>query len=308
MPDCFDELPALLRQGPVVMATVVAIEGSTPRLPGARQFFAANGRTWGTVGGGVMERIVSELAAKTIRDGENRSFAADLRGTPADIRQGVCGGRMTVWITRLTQANAGSVTESLVSLRRCGKSARLLTSLNAECPLALEAGSEEAFVEVLDPPPRLLVCGAGHIGRAVARMMIELDFDVLVHDDRPEWLDALAFPQICQLEFDLGTAIRRLAEWEGARYAALVTRGFPQDLEALAGLSALPRLDYLGLLGSRKRIQTVLSAHEKIGNIPCAKDALHAPIGLALGAETPQEIAVSIAAEIIQIRRKGQRK
>lgn len=128
-----------------------------------------------------------------------------------------------------------------------------------------------------------------------------------MQDERTEWLEPAAFPPDCRLETSLVQAVETLSEWEGGKYAALVTRGFPQDLEALAVLGGDGGLDYVGLLGSRKRVQTVLAAHAASGTPDFPAGVLHAPVGIEIGAETPDEIAVSITAEMIGVRRRGHR-
>jgi xanthine dehydrogenase accessory factor len=296
----FDRLSDALTRGPVALATVVAARGSTPRIAGARQFLALDGNQHGTIGGGVTEARVLALARETLADGQPRTFSADLRGRPGDMREGVCGGTMELWIVRLEPATSLALVRAVAASLRAGKCLAFSTRLDAPVPLALEA-TADAFTETLEPAPLLLIVGAGHIGRALARLADDLGFAVAVQDERPDWLDATAFPAACAIEPRLEIAVSALQAWEGERFAVLVTRGFPQDVAALDALATISGLAYVGLLGSRKRVATVLAAHRPA----LAPSVLHAPVGLEIGAETPEEIAVSIAAEIIQIRRRS---
>ena len=169
---------------------------------------------------------------------------------------------------------------------------------------------DEKFVEILEPSPRLLIVGAGHVGRALARQVIQLGFVAAVQDGRQSLLAPAHFPVGCELETSLEACAQRLRSWEGKRYAALVTRGFRQDVEALKRLAdgdSVDGLEYLGVLGSKRRIATVFAACRQAGLPPLSSGILHAPIGLEIGAETPEEIAVSIAAEIIDHLRRGKR-
>jgi len=288
-----------LARGPVVLITVVAARGSTPRIAGARQFLAADGSHHGTIGGGVTEARVLDLARETLADGQPRTFFADLRGRPGDMREGVCGGTMELWIVRLEPATSLALARAVAASLHAGKCVALSTRLGIPA-LALEA-TDGAFTERLEPAPLLLIVGAGHIGRALARLADGLGFSVAVQDERPDWLDAAAFPVACVIEPRLEVAVTTLQAWEGERFAVLVTRGFPQDVAALDALAAISDLAYVGLLGSRKRVATVLAAHGPA----ISPSVLHAPVGLEIGAETPEEIAVSIAAELIQIRRRS---
>ncbi len=280
----------------------MAAHGSTPRIAGARQFLAADGGHAGTIGGGASEARVLDLARETLADGEPRTFCADLRGRPGDVREGICGGTMQIWITRLDGRRHQALVQKIADQLLAGRRLTVCTRLDGVDPLALEA-TQGGFTDMLDPAPCLLIVGAGHIGRSLARLAAELGFTVAVQDERPEWLAATAFPKGCRLEPDLAAATHALASWEGDRFAALVTRGFSQDIAALDALGAVPSLAYVGLLGSRKRVATVLSAQRATGRPAPDAAILHAPIGLEIGAETPEEIAVSIAAELIRIRR-----
>jgi xanthine dehydrogenase accessory factor len=295
----------------VVLATVTAAHGSTPRVAGARQLLTAAGTTAGTVGGGVMESRVLELAKQTLEDGHFRSLEADLCGEMDDVRDGVCGGRMTIWLSRLEGAEALNVVEEIERSLQVGRCVTLATRKEG---LALVEHSvatglhDGEFIEVLEPSPRLLIVGAGHVGRALAWQMIQLGFVAAIQDDRRGFLVPEDFPMECELESDLESCAQRLRVWEGRRHTALVTRGFRQDVEALKRLAdggGVGWLDYLGVLGSKKRIATVFAACRKAGLPAFSNDVLHAPIGVEIGAETPEEIAVSIAAEIINKLRRG---
>jgi len=300
----FDRLSEALVRGPVALVTVVAARGSTPRIAGARQFFTADGGHHGTVGGGVTEARVLDLARETLTDGRPRTFFADLRGRPGDIREGVCGGTMELWIVRLEPTACLPLIQTVAASLCGGKCLSLSTRLDASVPLALEA-SADAFTETLEPAPRLLIVGAGHIGRALARLADGLGFALSVQDERPDWLDTAAFPAGCEIKPCLEASVHTLKIWEGERFVVLVTRGFPQDVAALDALATIPDLAYVGLLGSRKRVATVLAAQCAADGLAIPASVLHAPVGLEIGAETPEEIAVSIAAELIQIRRRS---
>jgi len=308
----FQQLSQALSSGPLALATVVNARGSTPRVAGARQFFTPTGLSEGTVGGGVAEARVEELAKATLSDGLPRVFEADMRGRPGDTRDGVCGGAMTVWIVRLEPTASLPALRALTQSLQAGRKVALSLRFHADEPIvvsslgeAMSDSSPEQFTEIIQPPPRLLIVGAGHIGRSLAHLMDRLGFALTVQDNRPEWLVPEAFPVCCVRQLSLDEAGGVLRDWEGGRFIALVTRGFPQDVEALKILSTVPDLDYLGILGSKPRVATVFGAVREAGLQVPPSAALHAPIGIEIGAETPDEIAVSIAAEIIRVWRHG---
>lgn len=295
-----------LRNDPAVLVTVVSAQGSTPRMAGARMAVSEHGIVAGTIGGGLTESRVLELASQTLADGQPRRLEADLRGKPGEMRDGICGGTMSLWIARMTWETAGVELSACLDALAGGRKITLSTSFEATRPLAI-GPAQDGFTETLEPDPHLLIVGAGHIGRCLASLMAGLEFRITVQDERNDWRVASSFPAGCGLEASMTESARKLSEWEGQKYAALVTRGFPQDLEALAVLSSYPSLTYVGLLGSKKRIHTVLAAHAASGAPVFAEGVLHAPVGLEIGAETPEEIAVSIASEMIRVRRNGQR-
>jgi xanthine dehydrogenase accessory factor len=308
VPRFFAQLRDHLAKGPVALATVVAAEGSTPRVAGARQFLAEDGTMAGTVGGGLTESRVLASARETLGDGRFRSLEGDLFGEPHDVRDGVCGGRMLVWLTRLEGVEILRVVEEIERSLRLGK--RVILRTQATSSPALEILRQPiatglhgtVFAESIDPPPHVLIIGAGHVGRALARQMTQLGFVASVQNDRRELLTPGCFDNGDELEPDLAACAQKLRSWEGPRYVALVTRGFRQDVDALSRLadqSGLGWLDYLGVLGSKRRIATVLTACRQTG-LQIPREILRAPIGVPIGAETPEEIAVSIGAEMVR--------
>jgi xanthine dehydrogenase accessory factor len=160
------------------------------------------------------------------------------------------------------------------------------------------------FSELLHPPPILLIIGAGHCGIQLAKVADLIGFQVMVQDQREEWANRQHYPQAARIfTTPIATALTQLAH-HTQLYAALLTRGYQYDLEALSALlkREIP-CSYIGMIGSQKRVRKVKQAMEQAGFSVEQLRSLHAPIGLNIGALTPEEIAVSIAAELIQVRR-----
>jgi len=167
-------------------------------------------------------------------------------------------------------------------------------------------GEMHIYVEPIQPPPTLVVVGAGHVGRALAELGKWLGFRVVVSDDRKELCTPEAFPEADEC---LAVPMRDLARHltiTPQTYIALVTRGSPVDVDALPALLASPAA-YIGVIGSRRRWLTTVQALRQRGVSEEAIARVHAPIGLDIAAETPREIAVSIMAEIIAAWRGGER-
>jgi xanthine dehydrogenase accessory factor len=165
-------------------------------------------------------------------------------------------------------------------------------------------GQVEVFVEPILPAPMVVVVGAGHVGKAVAHLAKWLNFRVGVSDDRPEFCNKAAVPEAddlyqCPLE-ELPTRMTI----DSRTFFVLTTRGSSVDV---AGLPALlqSKAAYIGIIGSKRRWATTVKALELRG---VSKDELrrvHSPMGLELHAENPEEIAVSIMAEILMVRLRG---
>jgi xanthine dehydrogenase accessory factor len=162
-------------------------------------------------------------------------------------------------------------------------------------------GQMEVFIEPVEPSPDVYIFGAGHVGHSLARMAHDAGFRVHVIDDREKFANAERFPA------DVDVVVDEIPTWlqthtlPATAYAVIVTRGHRHDLDALRALA--PRgLRYVGLIGSRAKVKRIYDALVEEGMTADALRTVHAPIGLDIGAVTPQEIAVSILAELIAVK------
>jgi xanthine dehydrogenase accessory factor len=162
-------------------------------------------------------------------------------------------------------------------------------------------GQMDVFIEPITPPPALVVVGAGHVGQHVARLAATVGFRVTVVDDREKFANRDNFPE------PVTVIVEPIPEWlQGAdlprdAYVVVVTRGHRHDLDALRALA--PRdLRYLGLIGSRAKVARIFELLASEGVAPERLARVHSPIGLDIGAVTPEEIAVSIVAELVAVK------
>ncbi len=171
--------------------------------------------------------------------------------------------------------------------------------------LAELAPTLRVFIDVISPEAKLLICGAGHIAIPLARFAREIGFNVMVLDDRPDFANSSRFPGCEVLLDDFAPALRRLP-LDPDTYVVVITRGHEHDLECLSEI--LPReTAYVGLIGSRRRVGFVKIELGEQG-IPAERiESLYTPIGLPIGAKSPAEIALCIAAELVAVRREGNR-
>lgn len=166
-------------------------------------------------------------------------------------------------------------------------------------------GDVRLLFEISRPTPELIVCGGGHVGQAVARAGRLLDFQVTVIDDREDFASREKFPdpQIRLLAADFIEALRAL-RITPASHVVIVTRGHKHDEMCLREVVNKPAR-YIGMIGSRRRTATIRAMLLRDGTPSAQLEKVHAPIGLDIGAQTPEEIALAILAEIVLVRRGG---
>ena len=163
-------------------------------------------------------------------------------------------------------------------------------------------GQMEVFIEPLDPSPHVYVIGAGHISQDLAAVAHKVGFRVHVVDDRSKFANAARFPDAVEVVVEPIPEWLARTELPAAAFVVIVTRGHKHDLTAMQALAGRP-FRYVGMIGSRAKVLRIREALAQSGVAAEWFDAVHAPIGLRIGAVTPEEIAVSIAAELVAVRR-----
>jgi len=179
--------------------------------------------------------------------------------------------------------------------------------------VASEIGAEDErriddarlLFEISRPPLELIICGGGHVGQAVAKAAALLDFKITVIDDRPEFSSREKFPDpgVCLITGDFTEALRALKVTQAA-HVVIVTRGHRHDEICLREVIEKPAR-YIGMIGSRRRATTIREHMRREGVGAEHLRRVHSPIGLDIGAITPEEIALAILAEIVLARRGG---
>jgi xanthine dehydrogenase accessory factor len=285
----FARLAARVPREPIVLASVVDTRGATPRKSGSRMLIGVADAEF-SIGGGAAEARVLH-AARQLLANPHAPTAVDIDLSGRAGASGVCGGRMRLVLRRWHGGEDAARAQALAAGLARGRRVALP---------ATELGDADAAAQTLHPDPRLLLVGAGHCGLALYEVARLLDFELWVFDER----------EACFAPGQFAHATRRCGDYaqltdafdtEREVYAVLLNRDFPSDVATLRVLAGRP-LAFLGMMGSRKRIGEVLTA------VPEHADALHAlqaPIGLEIGAHTPHEIAISILAQLIQVRSRA---
>lgn len=252
-----------------VLASVLETQGSTPRKKGAVMMLTKQGEFFGTVGGGKLEAECQRISREAM---ESRiSGTVNFSLTPKE-QQGLdmrCGGDASVRIDYIDPLHP------------------------------------EEFRKLQAQKERALIFGGGHIGLALEKLLRFVDFETVVLDDREEFANRERFPEASEVRVipSYPSAYEGLEAGEDA-YAVIVTRGHQGDHDVLREALKRPHA-YIGMIGSRNKIRTVFDLLKEEGFPEESLEKVCAPVGLKIGAETPEEIAVSIAGEMIEKRAKN---
>jgi xanthine dehydrogenase accessory factor len=313
----FAQVLAALDEGRrVALATVIATTGSTPRHVGARMAVVDDGRTLGTIGGGRIEAEVVAAAGEVARGAAARRLDHHL---VRDLAM-CCGGWMELVIAPAGPSRAAL--EGALAAWRHREPAVLTTDLAAgpglgTMTLAAATASDAArwrrpvldgdvLREGIAAPERAIVFGCGHVARALGPLLPPLGFEVVVCDDgdtgaldvAPAWADHVVD------SFDVADVEKAIGPLGPGDHVLVVTRDHAVDQRLLEDLIGRD-VGYLGMIGSRGKVGRFRKRLEAKGLDLSRWDRLRAPIGLDLGAETPEEIAIAIAAELVALRRRG---
>jgi xanthine dehydrogenase accessory factor len=344
MRDLLPTLAAILRdERPFVLCRLVETRGSTPQKAGATMLVFPDGSQAGTLGGGCVEAEVKRRALSLLAENRAEICKFQLDSDYGWDDGLICGGRMQVLVQPVASAaerqyytlvteflrNAKGLTEAVVfDAEASGMAApasylfdphgRLHASLgnSTSPPAALTANLRlmgerprpynvqgVAYLPVL-PRCRLFIVGGGHVGKAVADLAADLEFDVWIVDDRAEFASAERFPRA---ERRISGPIERVLpdiEITPDTYCLIVTRGHNHDQEALLHLCDRGAR-YVGLIGSRRKIKLIFDNLLAAGVPQESLKRVYAPLGIDIGSQTVPEIAVSICAELVAHRNLG---
>lgn len=164
-------------------------------------------------------------------------------------------------------------------------------------------GTLEVFVEPILPQPTLYIFGAGHVSLAVSRIASEAGFAIAVIDDRESFANLERFPMASEVHTNYADSFEKIRP-NSSSYLLVVTRGHKDDMRVLAW-AVNTDARYIGMIGSKRKVLSVYKALEIEGYAPEKFERVHAPVGLDIGALSPEEIAVSIVAELIAVRRNA---
>lgn len=302
MPDPLFELIRRADTGERLAACVLAkTTGSTPQKAGALMLVLRSGETIGTIGGGCVEAEVRSKALRMLSANRGQSRDNDvLLRFPLDRDYGwddglVCGGVMFVAVQLIDSVTKAQPWRQASQALASGQAGRVVLTLTDD-------QSQPTDMEfVRQPTPKLIIAGAGHIGEALAKIAQPMGFAVTVVDDRADAASADRFPEATRV---IGPIDRELSQmtFNELSYVVIVTRGHRHDGDALAAVVGSDA-KYVGLIGSRRKTLSIFKRLLDEGVSDELLRRVRAPIGLRIGAISPAEIAISIAAELTACRR-----
>jgi xanthine dehydrogenase accessory factor len=364
----------LLRKECLALATVISRSGSGPREPGANMLIHVTGETLGTVGGGLLEAKVLDLARVVIRESHSAVLALELTSPQEAAYRGmICGGRVEILVEYIDGADShwlsllNRILEGVIGNEPC----RLIRSIQmmgdlpdssgglsllspsskrgkrkeveenpemitwvqtgqgllaGDCFLTgslnmaqwnpellpkkghrweamlMESDPIRYFVQSVASMVQVVIVGAGHVGQALAALCHFVGLKTIIIDDRPEFANRERFPtaEDIRVQSSLEDCFSDITITK-EHYVVIVTRGHAFDQSVLAQSLPTPA-GYIGMIASKTKRDTTYKNLLRAGVTAEAIGRVHSPIGLAIGAQTPEEIAVSIVAEMIAVR------
>ena len=332
----------LVDQESIVVATIFDRTGSVPRTAGAKMIVRRDGSIIGTIGGGRLEADAMRLAAEVFRTRRSVIQPFDLSGRDVAGMDMICGGQGEVLLDFIDAADPhnGDIYREICDILRRREKAWLITALGdpagptprrrqclvkqdgsliggfagepgflakliegpAKISIHADALAGQRFlVEPVRPAGTAYIFGAGHVSQKIAPLAASVGFRTVVLDDRAEFANGGRFPPPAEIvllaSFDAVPAL----PVDGDSYIVIVTRGHLHDKTVLEW-ALKTAAGYIGMIGSRRKRDKIYEALTTLGFGQRDFARVYSPIGTDIGAETPEELAVSIVGELIKVR------
>ncbi|MEW5910173.1 MAG: XdhC/CoxI family protein, partial [Thermodesulfobacteriota bacterium] len=303
-----------------------------------------DGSLRGTIGGGRMEFLLIEKAKEMIPKKESAILKLSLTGSDVLKSEMLCGGRVEIFLEPLSSEHPGvrEIFSKIVETVKSGKRCRFLSEvaegiraneggfravidengsitgtlsgldierltpfLKTDSPqlLKIKGLERNIFVETIRPADTVYIFGGGHISKFLSPLAVLIGFRVVVIDDRPEFADPERFPEADEVVVSSFSESFRSLQILPSSYVVIVTRGHIHDREVLR-MALEKKPGYIGMIGSTRKRDKIYSSLKKEGFSKEMLDAVHCPVGLMINALTPEEIAVSIVAQLIEVKNR----
>lgn len=328
MKTLFQELNRKLQENQnTVLVSTIASAGSTPRGAGAHMLVDCDGRVCGTVGGGAIEGKCIQIAKRILNDKSHFVQRFSLNDMKDEELGMVCGGDVTIFFQHISSEKAELIKKTN-ELFDAGKKAWLLMNLSKgdfsvysegvvygnSVPLELlkqldvrpqivEIDEKQFYAELMIRSGRVYIFGGGHVAQALVPVLSSVEFRCVVLEDREEFCNPQLFPKAEEVRLLHDHQWREQLSIGTEDYICIMTRGHKSDLECQV-FALETDACYIGVIGSRRKIAATQEKLKERGYTEHDFDRITTPIGLSIGAQTPAEIAVSIAAQLIEHRAK----
>jgi xanthine dehydrogenase accessory factor len=328
----------------LVLVTISSQSGSTPRLAGAKMIIRRDGRIHGTIGGGMVEALAMQEASACFAGQKSQRKTFDLSNSDAAGTDMICGGKLELFLEYIDANEANhAVFRTLLSAMTSGRRVTLVCPLDgganggqrfiidhqgqssrADTPEGLLSAikqirsstsaatlithqGKEYLLSYFAVSGHLILVGAGHVSACTTEVAARVGFRITVMDDRVEFANRERFPLADKIE-----ALPSFSDCfrdhviDADSYVVIVTRGHMHDMEVL-DQALRTKAGYIGMIGSRKKRNAIYAKLMDKGIKETQLERVHCPIGLAIEADTPEEIAVSIVGELIYQRATGRK-
>ena len=340
--EIYKKAAQLLERGEnIALITVISTTGSTPGKVGYKMLvWGENGKTIGTIGGGLIEAEIINIAKNVLPNTENQVCRFNLDGTQND-EKGICGGSIEFLIESFGKQSLPLFKELSVVIEKSGKgilfsiispkkspekiflknverinttthisftpeaieSIKNLIAEEQSAKKILEDGAE-IFIETITEQPMVFIFGAGHLSYYISQYAKSLNFRVTVCDDRVEFANRERFPDANNIIVENFENIFDKIDIDKNSYIVIVTKGHKCD-EIVLEKALKTDVKYIGMIGSKRKTLTILKKLSERGISEETLSRVYSPIGISIGAVTPEEIALSIVCELVKIRRLG---
>lgn len=329
----FETLKTVLLQGQdAVLVTVVASSGSTPRGSGARMLVTRSGRLYGTIGGGAVEYQSEQVALDVLQTGRSHTEKFMLHKNQVRDLGMICGGSVVVYFHHIPGGSRDVIAlcDRADALFAAGERSWIVTEISGDAPGSLslygaqsglmgaplpqavlnqlaprptqiEADGHTYYAETLIRAGRVFIFGGGHVAQSLVPALSAVDFRCVVLEDREDFCRPDLFPGVEETRLIRMDAIEETVSIGKDDYICIMTRGHKDDTICEAFALRTPAC-YIGVIGSRRKTQGVNERLREMGFTDADIARVTTPIGLEIHAETPAEIAVSIAAQLIAVR------
>lgn len=313
-----------------ILATVVSKEGAAPREEGAKMLVGEDEKTYGTIGGGELEAKVIREALELMESSNVKLFHARMDAKAVEDEGMLCGGNVDVLLEPILERHK-IVYENIQACEKKGRRAVVVTrfrkailqkslidhdgriwgdSLGKEEVTSLRDFWNEhrvrfmngdTVIEPLSIFSNLYIFGAGHVSQFLSQVAKLVEFNVTVIDDRKDFANKDRFPEADTIIVEDFNKVFDTLDLTTNSYIVIVTRGHSHDALVLEKCIE-KQTSYIGMIGSKRKVRMVLEYLKEKGVRKEILESIYAPIGIDINSETPQEIAISIVAQLIKVR------